>query len=392
MVGSTNLVKFVGLTSFMESFNRYLISQITPWLFKGKVIIVLGARQVGKTTVSKTLINSVENGLYVNCERLVIQELLAGLNPEKIKSFVGNALLVVFDEAQKVQNIGALLKLLVDTYPEIQWVATGSSSFDLANQVNEPLTGRNVKFLMFPLWIGELASLENRLVSHEKLESILRFGLYPDIYLRPETEKRALLEELATDYLYRDVLELQSVKNPTVLMNLLKALALQLGNEVSLREMSGLLGVAIETIQRYLNLLEQSFVIFKLGPFSRNIRSELNKTQKYYFYDLGIRNSLINNFNPIALRTDQGALWENFCILERMKMHAAKGRKLSMYFWRTYEQNEIDLIEDYDGKLHAIELKWNPKRKVKMPKVFAEAYPDSDFTVIHPGNYWEFLV
>jgi predicted AAA+ superfamily ATPase len=376
----------------MEKIKRYLAAQIAPWLFKGKVIIVLGARQVGKTTVSNFLVESVENGLYVNCERSAVKGLLESMNPEKIKSFTGKSTLVVFDEAQKIHNIGSVLKLLVDTFPEIQWIATGSSSFDLSNQVNEPLTGRNVKFLMFPLWLGELESFEDRLTIHEKLESILRFGLYPDIYLRSENEKRALLEELATDYLYRDVLELQSVKNSSVLMNLLKALALQLGSEVSLRELSGLLGVSVETIQRYLNLLEQSFVILKLSPFSRNIRSELNKTQKYYFYDLGIRNSLINNFNPIALRTDQGVLWENFCILERMKMHAAKGTRLSMYFWRTYEQKEIDLVEEYDGKLHAIEFKWNPKKTAKMPKMFSEAYPNSDFKVIHPENYWEHLV
>jgi len=352
----------------------------------------LGARQVGKTTVSNFLVDSVENGLYINCERGAIKELLESMNPEKIKSFIGKSNLVLFDEAQKIHNIGSVLKLLVDTFPEIQWIATGSSSFDLSNQVNEPLTCRNVKFLMFPLWLGELETFEDRLTIHEKLESILRFGLYPDIYLRSETEKRTLLEELATDYLYRDVLELQSVKNSSVLMNLLKALALQLGSEVSLRELSGLLGVSVETIQRYLNLLEQSFVILKLSPFSRNIRSELNKTQKYYFYDLGIRNSLINNFNPITLRTDQGGLWENFCILERMKMHAAKGTRLSMYFWRTYEQKEIDLVEEYDGMLHAIEFKWNPKKTTKMPKMFSDAYPNSDFTVIHPENYWEYLV
>ena len=375
----------------MDKFKRYLVAQISPWLFKGKVIIILGARQVGKTTVSKALV-ATENGLYLNCEKSSVSQLLTDKNPEKIKSFIGNARLVVFDEAQKISDIGSVLKLLVDTYPEIQWIATGSSSFDLSNQVNEPLTGRNVKFLMFPLSLGELSSLEDRFTTQDKLDTILRFGLYPDIYLRPESEKRVLLEELATDYLYRDVLEFQSVKNPTVLINLLKALALQLGSEVSLRELSSLLGVTIETIQRYLNLLEQSFVIFKLSPFSRNIRSELNKTQKYYFYDLGIRNSLINNFNPVELRTDMGGIWENFCILERMKMHATNGTKLSMYFWRTYEQKEIDLIEEYDGMLHAIELKWNAKKTVKMPKQFAEAYPNSDFTFITKSNFWDYLV
>jgi len=376
----------------MEKLTRYLINLISPWLFKGKVIIILGARQVGKTTVSKALINNVGDGLYVNCERPVVKELLEQMNVENIMSFVGKAKLVVFDEAQKISNIGAVLKLLVDTYPEIQWIATGSSSFDLSNQVNEPLTGRNKKFLMFPLWLGELEEAENRLVLNEKLESILRFGLYPDIYLRPENEKLPLLEELAGDYLYRDVLELQTIKNSSLLRNLLKALALQLGSEVSLRELSVLLGVSIETIQRYLLLLEQSFVIFKLGSFSRNLRSELNKSNKFYFYDLGIRNSLINNFNPMALRTDQGALWENFCIVERMKMHAAKGKTVNMYFWRTYDQKEIDLIEEYDGILHAIEFKWNPKKYVTVPKLFSSNYPNHDFTLIHPQNYWEYLV
>jgi predicted AAA+ superfamily ATPase len=244
---------------------------------------------------------------------------------------------------------------------------------------------------MYPLALSELLTVESRFTVHDKLENILRFGLYPDIYPRPESEKRKLLTELATDYLYRDVLELKTVKNPIVLQKLLQALALQLGSVVSLRELSNLLDVSVETVQRYINLLEQAFVIFRLPSFSRNLRSELNKAYKVYFFDLGIRNSLINNFNSIDQRNDIGALWENFCLVERMKFNAERNIGVNYFFWRTYTQAEIDLIEDRDGKLEPFEMKWNPKKKVNLPPTFTEKYQISNLNLINSANYFDQL-
>ncbi len=373
------------------AYKRYLADQIRPWLFMNKVVMIYGARQVGKTTVARNLISDNTANVYLNCELGQVKSLLEELNPVKVKNMVGDAQMVVLDEAQKVANIGTVLKLLVDTYPAIQWIATGSSSFDLSNQVNEPLTGRNVKFVMYPLSLVEMEKHHNRIVLHERLEGFLRFGMYPDIVDRPEAQQIRLLDELATDYLYRDVLEFQDVRNSSVLLNLLKALALQLGHEVSYRELSNMFGLSVETVQRYLMLLEQSFVIFRVGSFSRNLRKELVKSNKYYFCDLGIRNSLIQNYNPLSVRTDVGALWENFCLLERMKWNAAHDTRPNLYFWRTYDQKEIDLVEESAGELRCFEFKWNEKAKTKVPKEFLTTYPNSSFQTITPGNYWEWF-
>jgi predicted AAA+ superfamily ATPase len=370
----------------MYKYSRYISSHILPWLNKGKVILIYGARQVGKTTLSKKIIEQNKSGIYLNCEQLVVKEVLESGNLESIWNvFQGNKL-VVLDEAQKIRSIGETLKLIHDTYPDIQLIATGSSSFDLSAHVKEPLTGRNIKFIVFPLSISEIAQNYNVIQLKEKAEQLLRFGSYPDIIDRPEQEKKILLEELASDYLFRDVLSFENLKYPDLLIKLLKAIALQLGSEVSERELSNLLNVNIATIQRYLSLLEKSFVIFKLTAFSRNLRNEIATSQKYYFFDLGIRNSLLHNFAPLDVRTDTGALWENFCILERMKLNQERSQKVNYYFWRTYDQKEIDLIEEYDGKLSAFEFKWNDKKKVKAPKVFMDAYPMARFSVITPDK------
>lgn len=265
--------------------------------------------------------------------------------------------------------------MIHDTWPDIQIIATGSSSFDLLNELSEPLTGRNIKFLLYPLSYAEIGRHNHVSVMDERLELFLRFGMYPDIVDRPETQKIMLLDELANDYLFRDILKIDVLKRTEVLKNLLKALALQMGNEVSYNELSRLLKVSVETVQRYIEILERSFIILKLGSFSRNLRKELARSQKFYFYDLGLRNGLLQNFNSLDTRPDTGALWENFCMIERMKANQRNQRMVNMYFWRTYDQKEIDLIEETAGNLYAWEFNYSPVQKVKKPAEFLKTYP-----------------
>ena len=372
-------------------YQRTLQAKITEWLFQGKVIILYGPRQVGKTTLANEIISGQSGALYLNCERQQVWELLNSGNQDRIRQYLGDAKIVVFDEAQKIPQIGSLLKLLIDTYPEIQYLATGSSSFDLSNALSEPLTGRNVKFIMYPVSLIELSPHFNRFQKDEMLENLLLFGSYPDIIDRPESQKRKLLDELTSDYLFRDVLRFENIRRSDILVNLLKAIALQTGNEVSMRELSSLLKVAVETVQRYLLLLEQSFVLFSLPSFSRNLRNEISKGRKYYFYDLGIRNNLLQNFTPLSSRNDTGQLWENFCIIERNKKNQAKDRRVNMYFWRTYQQQEIDLIEEHEGILDTFEFKWKSRPGQKIPSGFRNAYPQSTYQIIDRENYHNFL-
>lgn len=370
---------------------RTLLDQIRPWLFKGKVLIIYGPRQVGKTTLANMIIGENNGSIYLNCERPDVWEVLRSRNLERIMSYMGNTRLVVFDEAQKLPGIGELLKLLIDTYPDIQYIATGSSSFNLVNELSEPLTGRNIKFMLYPFSLEELSVTYNPFIMDEKLPELLRFGSYPDIIGRSEAEKIRLLGELTSDYLFRDVFSFENIRKSDILVGLLKAIALQVGQEVSFREVSGLLKLSVDTVQKYLQLLEKSFVIFSLTSFSRNLRKEIGTSRKYFFYDLGIRNSLINNFNPPELRTDTGQLWENYCILERIKHNQAKGRIVNYYFWRTYDQKEIDLIEESDGRLSAFEIKWK-SQKIKPVKDFLDAYPGSDYHIVTRENYREFFI
>ncbi|MDX2190162.1 MAG: ATP-binding protein [Bacteroidota bacterium] len=372
--------------------DRIKTNTIQNWLYKNKVVMIMGARQVGKTTICKDLLKNNLPSVYLNCERIQVKELLESKNIEQIRSFLGDNKLVVFDEAQKIKDIGLVLKLIHDTYPEIQIIASGSSSFELSNELNEPLTGRNIKFQISPISINELINHFGKMWMNDNLESLLRFGSYPDIVLRHESEKMMLLDEIATDYLYRDVLMMDSVKNSDLLIKLLKALALQLGNQVSYNELANLLKTSVETIQKYIRLLEHSFVIFKLGTFSRNLRSELAISQKYYFYDLGVRNSLLQNYLPMSNRTDVGALWENFCVIERMKILSEKDTKANHYFWRTYQQQEIDLVEERNGKLLAFEFKYSENAKVKAPKLFLETYKEGAFVVVNKSNFLDTLL
>lgn len=359
-------------------------------LFKGKAVIIYGARQVGKTTLAKAILSNYKNdSFYLNCDEPDVREALTNKTSTELKSFIGNRRLVVIDEAQRVQNIGLTLKLLVDNFPETQIIATGSSSFELSGRIAEPLTGRKTEFFLYPLSVSELSQVYSDLDANRLLEDRLVFGMYPGVvFAGPDRE--SIVRELATSYSYKDVLIYQDIRNPELLEKLLQALALQIGGEVSYLELATLLGVNKVTIESYIRILEQAYIIFRVGPFSRNIRNELKRKRKIYFYDLGLRNALINNFNYISLRQDLGALWENFLVVERLKYNNNSGVAVNKYFWRTLTGKEIDYIEDLDGTLSGYEFKWK-KSNFSVPKEFIKAYPGSSVKLINRDNYLEFL-
>lgn len=360
-------------------------------LFKGKTIILYGARQVGKTTLAKTLLNEFgSEGRYLNCEILSIEQNLKDAEPDKLRAFLGNYKVLVLDEAQNIPDIGRILKVITDSIKEIQIIATGSSSFDLANKTAEPMTGRVIHHILFPLSVNEIKNNEDWLSVEAKIDKLLRFGSYPEIYLSNEEDAVNKLLEIASSYLFKDLLKYEGIKKSSLLKNLLVSLALQVGNEVTYNELATKLGVNNITVQKYIDLLEQCFVIFKLNSFSRNIRKELTKSFKVYFYDNGIRNALINNFNPLSLRNDVGALWENFCISERIKSNAYNKRRANSYFWRTYDQKEIDYVEEYNGKITGYEIKYSEKQKMKIPRIFSSTY-DAEVNKIDKSNYWKFV-
>lgn len=371
---------------------RKIRSIIKNQLFKGKVIILFGARRTGKTTLVKTLLaeNKIES-TYLNCELQENQELLSHTNSVLLKDFVGEKKLIILDEAQHIPQIGLVLKVLVDTFPQTQIIATGSSSFELSNQISEPLTGRSRQFLLLPFSLEEIHQSQDLIYIKANLSSYLLYGLYPQVYLVEGKDKIEELMDISTNYLYKDIFQFESIKKPDVLQKLLKGIALQIGSEASLNELAQLAGTNVHTVNRYLDLLEKAFVIFRLSAFSRNLRKEINKSQKIYFYDVGIRNAIIRNFNSSELRLDMGGLWENFCISERIKYNQNHRRFVNTYFWRTYDQQEIDYIEEIDGKLICFEFKYNAQAKSKFPKVFQETYPESDFKIINPDNFYELM-
>lgn len=375
----------------MQYIPREIEENIKNSLLKEKIVIIYGARQVGKTTLAKKILSEYGNeGRYYNCELLSVERGLSEIEAEKIKAFLGDYKIVVLDEAQKIPNIGKILKIMVDTYPEMQIIATGSSSFDLLQKVSEPMTGRIFQFILYPFSVNEIIKYGDRQLLDAKLENILRFGAYPGVFGLSEKDAGERLNEIASNYLYKDILQVEGLKKSSVIKNLLQALALQLGDEVSLQELAATLGINRLTVQKYIDILEQSFVIFKLNAFSRNKRKEISKSIKVYFYDLGIRNSLIENFNPLEIRNDIGALWENFCIVERKKTNEVNRRFANLYFWRTYDQKEIDLIEEREGKLFGYEMKWK-KDAVKAPKDWLEEYKEAEFSVVSGKNFVEFL-
>ncbi len=374
----------------------YIKRQIEPLinknLYKGDVIILYGARQVGKTTLVKSILetNSGTISKYLNCDEGDVQKSFSEAKTSTaLRKIVGAAKLVILDEAQKIRDIGSKLKLLVDNYPDQQIIATGSSSFDLANEIIEPLTGRSREFWLYPLSVGEIFSKDNELSFNRELTDLLIYGSYPLVFRALTTEdKRIQLEKIVSNYLYKDILKFQNLKNSETVRKLLEALALQVGNEVSFTELGQLLGISKQTVEVYVDILEKAFVVFKIRPFSRNLRKELGKLRKIYFYDLGIRNALINNLNPVSLRGDMGAIWENFVIAETKKKSNFIGNIVPLYFWRTYDGQEVDLIEDKDGKLLGYEVKWGRARK-KAPKAWLKTYPQATWEVISKNNFFD---
>lgn len=361
-------------------------------LFKGKVLIVLGARQVGKTTFVESLLkDNKEETLFFNGDDADVRMLFNSPTKIRLENFIGNKKIVVVDEAQRIKDIGIVAKIIVDQIKTVQLIVSGSSSLELANEINEPLTGRRFDYFLYPLSVSELIDYNGLLDETRNLNHRLVYGTYPEVVVKKGEEKR-LLSHIAGSYLYKDLLIYDKIKKPSVLDKLLRALALQIGSEVSYNELSKLLGIDKETVERYIDLLEKAFVIFKLDAFSRNVRNEIKKGKKVYFYDNGIRNAVLGNYTPIDLRTDVGALWENFVISERQKFNKLRGFYGKSYFWRTTQQQEVDYIEEMDGEILAMEIKWNAKRKVKFPKTFLNAYKVSDTMVLTPDNYYEFLM
>lgn len=371
---------------------RLLQTLLQNSLLPGKVIVLYGPRQVGKTTLAKELLQTINRRTrYINADELLYRDALASQNRQMLDAVLADAEVLIIDEAQRVLDIGLNLKILIDNHPAITILATGSASFDLANKINEPLTGRKLTFTLYPLSYPELSQALGAFETRAALEQWLLWGGYPEIVTSPAHLRERLLGELVGSYLFRDLLELEGLRRADKLVDLLRLLAFQIGKEVSLSELATNLSINRQTVERYLDLLEKVFVIYRVGGFSRNLRKEITKNARYYFYDNGVRNSLIQNFNPLALRNDVGELWENFLMIERMKAHEYAGRLVNRYFWRTYDQKEIDLIEEQGGKLSGFEFKWSGAVKKATVQEFLAAYPTAEVKTISQGNFVDFL-
>ncbi len=356
-----------------------------------KAIVVLGPRQVGKITLINKIAEGLEQDyLYINGDDPAVR--ISWTNPTQtfINNFIGNYKVVVFDEAQRLENIGLSAKMILDAGKEIQLFLSGSSALEIANKINEPLTGRKWEYRLYPLSWNELKNQFSFAKVHPRLEEFLITGMYPDVVNNPGNAVE-ILTNLAGSYLYKDILETAGIRRPDSLLKLLQALAWQVGNEVSYNELAQTAGIDKATVNAYIDLLEKSFVIFRLQPFSRNLRNEISSSRKIYFYDNGVRNTIINNFAPISQRNDIGALWENFIISERKKNLAYSSFHGNSYFWRNTSRAEIDYLEEQDGQINVFEIKWNPKVKVKFPNTFLEKYNPTSTSVINHENYWEFL-
>lgn len=368
------------------------LENIKDMITPQKAVLVYGPRRCGKTTLLTKMLEGVkEEYTFVNGEDITVQDYLSSQSVEKLKGFVGKKKLIVIDEAQKVKNIGLNIKLILDHIPGVKLVASGSSSFDLAQQLGEPLTGRKYTLRMFPLAQLELSAIQTRAEIDASLESRLIYGSYPEVVLFDDDSKRAMyLREIVGSYLYKDILELEEVRHSDKLVRLLQLLAFQIGKEVSYNELGRQLGMSKNTVERYLDLLEKAFVIFKLKGFSRNLRKEVSKNPRYFFYDIGIRNALINNFNPVQMRDDIGILWENYIITEKIKKQEYLNMPANNYFWRTYDRKEIDLIEERGGRLYGYEIKWAAVKQ-KVPQEWLKAYKKSEYRIITRDNYLEFI-
>ena len=367
---------------------RYLEKEIEKRIGSGKAIIVIGPRQVGKTTLIETILKS-KDYLLLDGDDPKTRVLLTEPNTEEIRSIIGKYKYVFIDEAQRIKGIGLTMKIITDRFKGIQLFTSGSSSFDLSNQINEPLTGRKWEYQLFPISWEEYEEHHGYLYSEQQLENRLLYGFYPDVLNNPGDEIN-ILRNLVNSYLYKDILSFVNIQKPEILEKLVQALALQIGSEVNYSELAQIVNVDKNTVSKYIDILQKGYIIFKLSSFSRNLRNEIKKNKKIYFYDNGIRNMVIGNFNPLELRTDKGALWENFLISERVKQIEYKQSLAHIYFWRTRQQQEVDFVEENSGKIYGYEFKWNNRKKVKLPKTFVETY-NAESKVIDRKNFREFV-
>ena len=354
---------------------RVLKKQIKDQMFTGKAIILLGSRQTGKTSLLEDVFPSEKGVLWLSGDDVDVQSMMETMTAQRMRTLLGDRKIVVIDEAQRIKDIGLRMKVVTDQMKDVQLIATGSSAFELANRLNEPLTGRKWEYHLYPLSFGEMVAHHGLLTEKRLLSHRLVYGYYPEVVTSVGKE-RDVLKMLSDSYMYKDVLALGSIKKSDKLQT----------------ELASTVGIDVKTVESYIDVLEKCYIIFRLPSLSRNLRNELKNNRKIYFYDNGIRNALISNFSPIELRTDSGALWENFAISERIKFTSYSHLWCNRYFWRTHEQKEIDYVEDRDGQLSAFEFKYSPKKKVVVPKHFAEAYPTATFKVITPDNFEEFVL
>lgn len=367
---------------------RTIESRIKEKINGGKAIVIVGARQVGKTTLLKSILEGVDY-LFLDADDPTIRSLLSNTNTEQIRTIIGDYKTVFLDEAQRIDGIGLTLKIITDQFKDVQLFVSGSSSFDLGNVLNEPLTGRKWEYELFPISWEEYEKKIGFVKSEQQLENRLLYGFYPEVINNQGNEKETL-KNLVNSYLYRDILAFSDIRRPEVIEKLLQALALQMGNEVNYNELSQTVGINKITVQKYIEILEKGYIVMRLNSFSRNLRNEIRQNRKIFFYDNGIRNMIIGNFNPLELRVDKGALWENFLVSERLKQNTYKDTFSKMYFWRTKQQQEIDFVEETNGCVFGYEFKWNSK-KVIFPKTFTEAYQAETF-LISRKNFRDFVI
>lgn len=371
---------------------REIEHAIVKKLKDSKAIILLGPRQAGKSTLLQLVQKKFQQPVaWWNGDETDIRSLLEHPTSTKLKSLIGKNKTVVIDEAQRIENIGLCIKLITDNIKNVKVIATGSSAFELANKINEPLTGRKWEYHLYPLSFEEMVNHTSLLEEKRLLEHRLLYGYYPEVVTSPGDEQH-LLKQLANSYLYKDILTWERIQKPDKLEKLVQALAFQMAQLISNHELGQLCGLNSETVEKYINLLEKAFIVYRLPAFSRNLRNELKKSYKIYFYDNGLRNAVINQFNPVNLRNDNGQLWENWFISERMKFLNNHQKHASRFFWRTLAQQEVDYIEDANAKITAFECKWNPKAKGRISRAFSNAYPKALTQIVHPENAGEFLM
>ena len=370
-------------------YKRFLSSVISGKAGSGKAVILIGPRQVGKTTLINQVLKDKEF-LFLDCDDPTVRLILTNVNTEELKGILGNHKLVFIDEAQRVSGIGLTLKIITDQFVDVQLYVSGSSSFDLSNELNEPLTGRKWEYELFPVSWEEFEDFHGRLISEQQLENRLLYGFYPDVLNNPGSE-REILKQLVSSYLYRDILAYSDLRKPEVLDKLVQSLALQLGSEVNYNELAAQVGVDKNTVARYIDILEKGYIVFRLRSFSRNLRNEIKKNRKIYFFDNGIRNMIIGNFSSLDIRQDKGQLWENFLVSERMKQNLYKNTFSRMYFWRTKQQQEIDFVEEKDGRIYGWEFKWKAKKNIRLSRTFTETY-SAESMVIDRSNFRDFVI